>query len=573
MSVIPDSAPAKLSESLLPLRGKRRGDPINADDWNTVVRACLSILEMVQNEQESARARLEASYARREHEHLGEVALSWLDPELQQRLGTSVDAEGRALVSTLEKKVDELTAQVKSLQDANAALESRLDRIAASDVDRNLTVRNLGKRLEAFGDFDVRLAKLNTDVAKLSPKLDDVFKLRENLTDEQGTPIKLIDLRSDIRSLQRLGDQLTGIDGKPIKITDIQQQIRDLRDVAGLGQGLEPKFAEISAGIEKNINDKFDTSIRNLKDALVAEQETRVTHSVSTKVTEAIAAQNNAINIRLNSIEQNVTQTVSTLVLGTVKADLDTRGKAIDDKLAGVGTLVTTALANARPDIEKSVRDTVTPTVLQAVSAAETRLDNKVKVIDTTVTTMKASLPNDINTAVAAQTGTVRTELSGTIDTKVKDARDSILTTIPAAAKDAATAAIGNLDTRISTSVNTTVGDLDARVKTAVDKATVGLPAMVESFAKTEVARLDVPKLVTTATTQAEQRITSSVALLVNTETANRTKAINETVNSLRGEIVATSKTEIELLRKENDVKFKSIETRLPRTVILSPNL
>lgn len=429
-----DSAPAKLSESLLPLRGKRRGDPINADDWNTVVLACLSILETVQNEQESARARLEASYARREHEHLGEVALSWLDPELQQRLGTSVDAEGRALVSTLEKKVDELTAQVKSLQDANAALESRLDRIAASDVDRNLTIRNLGKRVEAFGDFDVRLARLNTDVAKLSPKLDDVFKLRENLTDEQGAPIKLIDLRSDIRSLQRLGDQLTGIDGTPIKITDIQQQIRDLRDVAGLGQGLEPRFAEISAGIEKNVNDKLETSIRNLEDTLVAKQETRVTNSVSAKVTEAIAAQNNAIDIRLNSIEQNVTQTVS-----------------------------------------------------------------------------------------------------------------------------------ASLDTRISAAVDTEVGDLDARVKTAVDQATADLPAMVESFARTEVAKLDVPKLVTTATAQAEQRITSSVTLLVNTETANRTKAINETVNSLRGEIVATSTTEVELLRRENDIRFKTIETRLPR--------
>lgn len=569
---VPDSAPSKLSESLLPLRGKRRGDPINADDWNTVVRACLSILEMVQNEQESARARLEASYARREHEHLGEVALSWLDPELQQRLGTSVDAEGRALVSTLKKKVDELAAQVASLQAANTALESRLDRIAASDVDRNLTIRNLGKRFEAFGDVDVRLAKLDTDVAKLSPKLDDVFKLRENLTDEQGAPIQLIDLRSNIRSLQRLGDQLTGIDGELIKITDIQQQIRDLRDAAGLGQGLEPRLAAISADIEKHVNDKFDTSIRNLRDDLVVQQETRVTNSVSTKVTEAFATQNNAINIRLNSIEQSVAQTVSTSVLGTVKADLDTRGKALDDKLAGVGTLVTTALANARPDIEKSVRDTVTPTVLQAVSAAETRLDNKVKVIETTVTTMKAGLPNDINTAVAAQTGTVRTELSGTIDSKVKDARDSILTTVPAAARDAANAAIGNLDTRINTGVKAVVGDLDARVKTAVDRATADLPAVVESLAKTEVTKLDVPKLVAIATTQAEQRITSGVTLLVNTETTNRTRAINETVNSLRGEIVATSKTEVDFLRRENDAKFRVIETRLPRTVILTPN-
>jgi hypothetical protein len=576
MTAIP-FASATLSETLRPLRGKRRGDPINADDWNAVVGACLTILEMVQNEGESARARLEANFARREHDHLGEVAPSWLDPELQQRLGTSVDAEGRGLVSSLEKKVDSLTAEVKALQNANAALESRLDRIAASDVDRNLTIRNLGKRVEAFGDFDKRLEKRNTDVTKLSPKLDDIFKLRENLTDEQGNPIKLIDLRGQVRNLERLGDQLTGIDGKPIKITDIQQQIRDLRDVAGLGQGLEPRFAEIAATVEKNVSEKVDSTVKTLKDTLVADQETKVANSVASKVTEAMVVQNAAINTRLNSIEQNVAQTVSTAVLGTVKADLETRGKAIDDKLAGVGALVTNAFGSARPEIEKSVRDTVTPAVLQevktTVGTAETRLDAKVKTIDTTVTTLKAGLPNDINTAVTALTNNVRTELLGTVDTKVKEARESILTTIPTAAKDAANAAIGNLDTRISTAVNTSVGNLDARVKTAVDQATVGLPALVESATKTEVAKLDVPKLVTTATTQAEQRINSNVALLINAEQTARTKAINETVNSLRGEIVATAKTEVEVLRKESDVKFKNVETRLPRNIILNPNL
>ena len=575
MTVIPPLAPATLSERLRPLRGKRRGDPIQAEDWNTIVQACLSILEMVQNEEEAARARLEASFARRDHEHVGEVSLSWLDPEMQQRLGGAVDAAGRNLVSTLEKKVEALAKEVKTLQDANTALESRLDRLAASDVDRTLTIRNLGKRFETFGDFDVRLERLTSSVSTLSPKIDDVFKLREALTDEQGNTIKLLDLRSDVKKLERLGGQLTGIDGTPIRIVDIQQQIRDLRDASGIGQGLEPRLATLSSDLETRLNSKFEGDVRVLRDTLVTDQETRITNSVSVKVNEAVAVQNTTINTRLNGIEQSVAQSVSTSVLGTVKADLETRGKAIDDKLATVGTLVNTALFTARPDIEKSVRDTVTPSVLQevrsSVSAAETRLNDKVTRIDTTVTTLNEGLQSKIDTSVKTLTGTVRTELLGTVDTKVKDARDSILSTLPNAARDAATLVIGNLDTRITTAVTSTVGDLDARVKTAVTAATVDLPVLAERAAKAEVTRLDVPALLTRSTAQAEQRINSVMTQRFELEQTNRTEAINRTVVSLRGEMVATSKSEVELLRKENDRKIRDLQVNLP--VIFRPNV
>src|SRR3954451_9147515 len=104
MTTVARLAAPTLSERLLPLRGKHRGDPIQADDWNTVVQACLSILETVQNEEEAARARLEANFARRDHDHIGQVALSWLDADLQQRIGSAVDAAGRGVVATLEKK-------------------------------------------------------------------------------------------------------------------------------------------------------------------------------------------------------------------------------------------------------------------------------------------------------------------------------------------------------------------------------------------------------------------------------------------------------------------------------------
>lgn len=566
MSVIPH---ATLSERLLPLRGKRRGDPIQAEDWNTIVQTCLSILQMLQNEEEASRARLEANFARREHQHLGEVSLSWLDPELQQRIGGAVDAAGRNVVAALEKKVDALSKEVKTLQETNDALESRLDRLTAADVDRTITIRNLGERVETFSDFDVRLERLNTNVSTLSPRIDEVIRLRESLSDEAGNPIRLLDVRADVRRLERLGTQLTGIDGTPVRITDIQQQIRDLRDAAGIGQGLEPRLAVLATDLETRLNTKFEGNVRDLRTTLVADQETRITSSVNVKVNEAVAAQNTTINTRMTSLEQSVAQSVSASVLGTVRADLDARGRTIDEKLATVGTLVNSAVAGARPEIEKSVRDSVTPVLLQevrtTVGAAETRLNDRVTRIDTTVNTL-----NDrIDTRVNAVTGTVRTELLETVDTKVNDARASILSTIPTAARDAATQVIGNLDTRISTAVTATVGDLDARVTTAVGRATADLPVLVESAAKAEVTRLDVPAIVAGSTAQAEQRINSTMTQRFTAEQAARTEAINRTVIGLRGEIAATAKSEVDVLRKETDRRFRDVQVN---PIIFRPN-
>jgi hypothetical protein len=138
--------------------------------------------------------------------------------------------------------------------------------------------------------------------------------------------------------------------------------------------------------------------------------------------------------------------------------------------------------------------------------------------------------------------------------------------------KDAASAISVDLDARITTATSAKVGDLDARVKTAVDRATVNLPTLAESFAKAQIATLDVPTLITRATSQVEQRITTSVGQRFEAEQTRRTEDINGAVLNLRKEMVSTAKSEVEVLRKENDKKLKTIEERLPRVIIPLPN-
>ena len=90
---------ADLTERLAPLAGKQRGMPIEHDDWNALVDVLRGLLEIDHAQEDSAQSDLEQRFALKEHDHLGQVTLAWLDPSLQSAVG-----ELRSLVGGASKR-------------------------------------------------------------------------------------------------------------------------------------------------------------------------------------------------------------------------------------------------------------------------------------------------------------------------------------------------------------------------------------------------------------------------------------------------------------------------------------
>ncbi len=73
---------AELADRLESVSGKRRGLPIEAEDWNTLVAVLRAILD-IERLQEDTSGTPDARYAPANHAHVGAVSREWLDAVLQ----------------------------------------------------------------------------------------------------------------------------------------------------------------------------------------------------------------------------------------------------------------------------------------------------------------------------------------------------------------------------------------------------------------------------------------------------------------------------------------------------------
>src|SRR5262249_42146199 len=100
---------ADLTERLGPLAGKQRGMPIETDEWNTIVDVLRGLLEIDHAQEDSAQSDLEQRFALKDHDHLGQVTLAWLDPSLQSSVGDGGGGVAtRAAIASIQQKVDAL---------------------------------------------------------------------------------------------------------------------------------------------------------------------------------------------------------------------------------------------------------------------------------------------------------------------------------------------------------------------------------------------------------------------------------------------------------------------------------
>src|SRR5215213_6569203 len=140
---------AELVDRLAPIGNKQRGMPIEHDEWNTLVDVMRGILEVDHAQEDSAQQTLEQRFALADHDHLGQVSLSWLDPSVQSSVGGGgASVSSRTVVADIHRQVDALSSQVAQLTQALEGHQKSLDQFAVSDLNRT----------RALSAFDARFA-------------------------------------------------------------------------------------------------------------------------------------------------------------------------------------------------------------------------------------------------------------------------------------------------------------------------------------------------------------------------------------------------------------------------------
>src|SRR3954449_9815727 len=87
---------------------KQRGMRIEAEEWNSLVDILLGVLQIERLHEQSQQTQLEDRFAPRQHEHLGEVTLAWLDADLQSRVGGGGGVSTRDVLADMNRQIDGL---------------------------------------------------------------------------------------------------------------------------------------------------------------------------------------------------------------------------------------------------------------------------------------------------------------------------------------------------------------------------------------------------------------------------------------------------------------------------------
>ena len=556
---------ADLLDILEPLDEKQRGNRIEADDWNALVGVVKGVLEIDRVQEEAGPVRLEERFATKEHQHIGEVSVDWLDAELRSAVVAPSNAGIAGGILTLRARTDGLGTEVARLTAAVEQQQKTVDRFAVNDVARGGQVLRLEGRLGSIEPLRASVEGLTTEVGAVRQNVTQVLALRDSLLDPTGAQINVSQLKTDVAELQQIRQNMSGIDGSPLRMRDVELRLNELSDAVGTsGPGrLDARFATFATEFQTTFNTRLEEQLNATRAQFEASRAQDLTQ-VRAEFTSALATSASGFDTKLQSAitasqadtaskletalhaQRELTRTESTQLVQTAFAQQSTR---VDQAIAS-------AVADAQATLETSLRTSLTQALEADLTARVDAIDGRLgsRLSSTTadlnrqLTETQTTLDASVASAVAAATSTLRSEVT----TLVTQSRDEIAARLTDEVRSAFTQASPDFDARARAAVELQLATLDQRIGTAVTAATASLPASITAAVQTELAAADFTTRITQSVDAASADLRREFQAGLNQLQGRQTSAIDAAVTSLRGELttamagVTTRVTEID---------------------------
>jgi hypothetical protein len=579
---------ATLVQRLDPLRGKQRGMRIEAEEWNALVDVLRGILEVDRAQEDGVHVTLEERFAKKSHEHLGEVSLPWLDAELQAGQGGGGGSlSTRSALVDMRQQVQALSAEVARLTTLIETQQKFLDRSAVDEIDRGKSLRAFEGRFAGVENLRTLVTNLSGQQESLGRNVNTVLELRRTLSDAQGNPIDVSALRQDLARLQALRDNLTGVDGSLLRVRDLELKLTELSDAVGVGGpgGLERRLGDLSATVEGRLNNRIDERTATLQTALTEAAtgvETRLRTQLSNTLAENTIELDRAALDRLGVAEGRLRAEFTaqvTVATDAIRQDSVTAARAfVEQRFAEAPNLVATAVNTARAEIMEGLRGElngqVTTQVRDQVAAVEARLSGRLSITENQVGAFRQELPTLVSTRVAEASDALADRLNTDLDARMAQVRQGLESRVNAQVSATVTEALGSLDARIAGRVDQGLSGLDTKIAQAVAGATRDLSTQIDTEVRDQVTALNLSQQIDASTASARQQLRGELAVAIANQQAQATNAVNDIASLLRAETDAKVRagaeeaiqhTNSQLGRLRDDVN-RTIDERLQRT-------
>ena len=547
---------ATLVDKLNPVANKQRGMRIEAGEWNVLIDVLRGILQVDRTQEDSTQSSLAQSFAAIDHVHLGQIDITWLDADLQAQLGGQ-QSQGSVLTRTAlgeaTQKITSLGTEVARLSTLAETHQLLLDRASVDAADRSKVLSQFDARFAGVENLRTLVGAVSNDVNGLRGNLDTVLQLRTSLSDANGNPIDVAQLKTQIGDLQTLRDNLKGVDGNLLRMRDIEVRLNEIGDAAGVGGagGLDQRIATATGQLKEQLNALQDERDGALQQALtdgITSSEGRLRNELNATVDARAQTLEQNLNTRIGDSETRTNASMDARIAKSAesvgKTANDNAVTLIDKRLAGVPEQVraTTAemITALRTDLSTQISANVNAALDTRFKGLQTQVDTRLVSIEGRVADFEKRIPS----LVASGIDTLRADLANQISEQVKinteALRGDLQNVISEQIKGNLAEVQTQLDTHISDSVNARLAGLDEIVAKSVATATRDLPQKIGAEVKTQIDALKLGDQIKSANAELTAQLRKEQALALSDQQATTSAAINSSVTLLRGEIGAT---------------------------------
>lgn len=364
---------AQVVKALGGLASVDRGTPLRSSDWNTLVSSVVTLARLVEQRERTAGERLESDFAPAQHDHTGEVDLSWFDPSTRALLeGRDAVSSAKISLAATQRDLTKLRSELALSQRAQEAFKLDLVNFGDRDAVRERTVSRLTLGQESLRDLQSNVSQLEARFNAVGGKVDEALKFRDTLG-EGNEFVDLRLLRERVSSLETVADGLKTASGDVVFIRDFEQRLvllednavrksdfdrelsgrleaGDFVDEAGFAlrvseqitAGLEPRFEQLRAGTQTlsgdvaSLRGQVDTVRGEQRAELTAMQGRVATLETASQQLPGLAGQLGALNQRLTTAELTLNNNRAAVDRVAV---LDLRTTQLEQNLAGMANL------------------------------------------------------------------------------------------------------------------------------------------------------------------------------------------------------------------------------------------
>ena len=550
---------AALSERVNALGGRARGMPLTADDWNAVVATLSAILKIDQEQDSDTGARLDEAYARIDHQHLGQVTLAWLDPDLQSQVAAGGDSvPTRQTIAVMQKTVDGLQTQVAELKALVEKQQAALDRASAADIDHTRNLQAFEGRFAGIEDLRTAVNSIVRDLGGIKKSVKTVLDLRGQLTNAAGAAIDISGLATRVTELQTLRDNLTGIDGKPLRLKDLQLQVQELSTKVpqgGAGGGdLSIRFNAFAADLQTRLSKDSEAQIGTLRAeigavqaGLIADVGARIDKGVTTSRLAAVDATTDLVKSTENRLSTNFANELAA-TRTTLTTTMKQRAvEAVAESLAGVDaridSKIETRATGLKTQLAGEVQASLDTRLTQGLADATGRLEGKFAVVESRLNATAQAIPQQVQQGVAAVAAGLQTRLETQLSTRTTALQQSLATLVDQQVRTGVSAGLVDVRTAAAQTVTERLGDLDARISASVKSITRTLPDQVGAAIDTRLAQANIAGQIAAANNAVALQLRSEIdASAANVQRVNGA-ALNSAVVNLRTELSPSAAT------------------------------